>query len=238
MIAADRRRLTPALAVLCALLALLLVLFWIGAGRGVHWDDDHAPPPLPPARSVVAAPVVPSLQAYAMVWERPLFSDDRKPIPGGGEDNAAASGDFELTGVILLPNLHMALLREKSSGRTLRVREGESANGNGPLVVEVKPRSVVIDAAGTRSELALKPGPAPAANAVDNAQPAGQASLNMTPVAEDSSSQPDAPPPADTSDAAAASARARIAALKARIQQRRAQSDKQRATQKQNDGEQ
>lgn len=241
MIAADRRRMTPALAVLCALLGLLLVMFWLGIGGGVHWDDDAAPPPLPPARSVVAAPVVPPLQAYAAVWERPLFSPDRKPIPGGATGNAADNGDYELTGVILLPGEHIALLRDKNGGHTLRVREGEAAGGNGPMVVEVKPRSAVIDTGGSRSELVLKPGPAPQANAVDNAQPVGAGSVTMQPAPADNGAPPDAAPQtgnnaAADSSTAQASAVVRLKALKARIEQRRKQAAKQDA--QQNDGEQ
>ena len=234
MIAADRRRMTPVLGAACALLALACIALWAGAGKGVRWDDDASPPPLPPARAAVAAPEVPSLQTYAVVWERPLFSPDRRPIPGAGGSGASAdSGDFELTGVIIEPGLHMALLRQKSTGRTLRVREGAAA-GNGPLVVEVKPRSVVIDAGGSRSELPLKAGPAPAPGAgVDNAQPAATASDDGGEVVQ----QNDAPSPnagmQDSSDAGA-SAQARLRALKARIEQRRRQAEKRRAEIQQN----
>jgi len=235
MIAADRRRLTPTLGVLCALLAIALIALWAGAGSGVHWYDDEAPPRLPPAHAATPPPVVPPLQNYAVVWERPLFSPDRKPSLAGGNANADA-GDLELTGVIVEPGLRMALLREKSSGRTLRVREGESAGDSGVTLIEVKPRSAVVDAGGSRSELALKVGPAPPANAVDNAQPAAPQPVSTDGTQQDNNAAATAameiaaPQPADTtqgSDSAQDSAAARIKALKARIEQRRKQAQQQ-----------
>jgi general secretion pathway protein N len=164
MNAADRRRLTPALGVLAVLLVALLIALWAGVGRGAHWNDNAPPPPLPPARAATPPPSVPPLENFAAVWEHPLFSPDRKPIaaPAGGNNNAN-SGDLELTGVIMLPGLHMALLREKRSGRTLRVREGQTVAG--ATVVEVKPRSAVVTVNGSRTELPLKVGPAPAPGA-------------------------------------------------------------------------
>lgn len=175
MNAADRRRLTPALGILAVLLAALLIALWAGVGRGAHWNDNASPPPLPPARAATPPPSVPPLEQFANVWEKPLFSPDRKPIavPAGSNGNTSA-GDLELTGVIMLPGLHMALLREKNSNRTLRVREGQSANG--ATVVEVKPRSAVVDINGSRTELPLKVGPAPGNHgAAENApQPSGQ----------------------------------------------------------------
>ncbi|HET7556977.1 MAG TPA: hypothetical protein VFK08_02750 [Rhodanobacteraceae bacterium] len=175
MNAADRRRLTPALGMLAVLLAALLIALWAGVGRGAHWNDDASPPPLPPARAATPPPSVPPLEQFANVWEKPLFSPDRKPIavPAGSNGNTS-TGDLELTGVIMLPGLHMALLREKNGGRTLRVREGQSANG--ATVVEVKPRSAVVDINGSRTELPLKVGPAPGNHGVGQnaAQPSEQ----------------------------------------------------------------
>ncbi|MEO7149485.1 MAG: hypothetical protein ABIY40_06085 [Rhodanobacteraceae bacterium] len=238
MIAADRRRLTSALGALCALLALLLVVLWAGLGRRVHWDDGEAPPRLPLPHAATPPPVVAPLQAFAQVWERPLFSPDRKPSLSGGNANADA-GDLELTGVIVEPGLRMALLREKSSGHTLRVREGERAGDSGVTLIEVKPRSAVVDAGGSRSELALKVGPAPGGNAVDNAQPAAPPTGAETAPQDNNAAATAAmevasPQPGDTSqnsDGAQDAAAARIKALKARIEQRR----KQAAQQQQND---
>ncbi|MGN6730022.1 MAG: hypothetical protein ACTHJG_09355 [Rhodanobacteraceae bacterium] len=199
MNAADRRRLTPALGILAVLLAALLIALWAGVGRGAHWHDNAAPPPLPPARAATPPPSVPPLENFADVWEKPLFSPDRKPIaaPAGGTNNAN-TGDLELTGVIMLPGLHIALLREKNSGRTLRVREGQNANG--AAVVEVKPRSAVVDINGSRTELPLKVGPAPGnpGAAVNVPQPMAQQNGENAPP-EQQSALPEEGAPAASS---------------------------------------
>ncbi|HXS74025.1 MAG TPA: hypothetical protein VN725_08255 [Rhodanobacteraceae bacterium] len=266
MIAADRRRLTPALGVLAVLLAAVLIALWAGVGTGANWNDTAAPPPLPPVRAATPPPSVPPLEAFASVWEHPLFSPDRKPIAApAGSGNEENSGDLELTGVIMLPGLHMALLREKSSGHTLRVREGQNANG--ATVVEVKPRSAVIDVNGSRTELPLKVGPAAPNNGTgeNGPQPSGQpmvqtqqAEQNAN-MGEESATPPEAAAPSATSPEApvvgtqqqAPPARAPkqssnpnqdaseawAKALKARIEQRRKQAAQKQDAQKQNNGE-
>ncbi len=220
MNATDRRRLTPALGIACALLALVLIALWAGLGRGVHWDDSAEPARLPPLKAAPPPPSAVPLQDFADVWEHPLFSPDRKPIPGSADNGQAAdSNNLELTGVVILPGLRMALLREKSSGRTLRVREGQSAGG--ATVIEVKPRSAVVEAGGARSELVLKPGAAPTAEAEDNAA-AGPTPFETVPAQEGAIPQaaPDAAAPVPVQPIGA-DARARM--LKARIEQRRRQ---------------
>jgi len=222
--AADRRRLTPVLGTLTVLLALLLVAMWAGLGRGAHWHDDASAAHLPGAGTPLPAPTVPPLQHFAAVWQRPLFNPDRQPDRGVAADGAAANaGDLELTGVILTPSLHLALLREKSSGRTLRVREGQAAGNGGPLLVELHPRSAVIETSGSRQPLQLIPGPAPAgaASSQDDAQP-GQA-----PVVQPAGGQgramfsPAAPQGAAEAAPNGQSEAARRRALEARIMERR-----------------
>lgn len=214
MNAADRRRLTPALGILAVALAALLIALWAGVGSRAHWNDNAAPPPLPKVRAATPPPSVPPLENFAAVWERPLFSPDRKPIAApAGATNNANTGDFELTGVIILPGLHMALLREKNTGRTLRVRQGQSANG--ATVVEVKPRSAIVEIKGSRTELPLKVGPSPPNRGAgeNGAPPSAQPTMqppqpeeNAAPVpAEPSSSgPPSAEPQGNTAPAAGA----------------------------------
>jgi len=192
MNAADRRRLTPALGILAVLLAALLIALWAGVGRGAHWNDNASPPPLPPARAATPPPSVPPLEQFADVWEKPLFSPDRKPIAAPAGSSNTSTGDLELTGVIMLPGLHMALLREKNSGRTLRVREGQSANG--ATVVEVKPRSAVVDINGSRTELPLKVGPAPPnTGAGENGTPPSGQPMVQQPGSEENAAPEPAP---------------------------------------------
>lgn len=157
MNAASQRRLTPFLAAF----ALLLGLFWLsllfGFGRGVHWDAPRAPtlPPMSGKRAGLPPPISP--EAFAAVWQQSLFSPERRPeahaVSGGG-----SLGDLKLTGVILTPQMHMALLHDNSGDKELRVREGESLPDGSASVVEVKQRSVILDSPQGRTELKLPAG--------------------------------------------------------------------------------
>lgn len=171
MNAADRRRLTPSLGIVAAALLLVLIALWLGLGRGAHWRDKAAPPKLPPLGTNLPAPTVPSLDQYAVVWQHPLFNPSRTPEAAAGNGDEA-TGDLQLTGVILLPDLKMAILHDTTNGKDYRVIEGRPSRG-GPALVELHPRSAVIEAAGSRMNLQLVPGPAPDASAPaqDGAQP-------------------------------------------------------------------
>lgn len=264
MIAADRRRVTPVLGVLALLLAIVLIALWAGLGTGANWSDQANPPPLPPAHAATPPPGVPPLQDFANVWERPLFSPDRKPIAAPAASGSDTStGDLELTGVIMLPGLHMALLRERGTGRTLRVLEGQSTGG--ATVVEVHPRSAVVEINGSRSELPLKidsgaptagdgSGTSPAAPMVQPSQVEENAGAeSRVPEQQDNSgsgarrprkdadAQADAPPPAPPHRQSSApdkdASNARAQALKARIEQRRKRAAAKQAADKQSDGD-
>ncbi|WP_049622669.1 hypothetical protein [Frateuria defendens] len=168
MNAAAQRRLTPPLAVLALGLGALLLAFASGLGRRVRWDPPRPPAPLPEAAAARLPPARP-LQQFAEVWQQPLFNPDRKPavFAAGGQSNL---GEFKLTGVILTPGLHMALLRGRG-GNELRVREGERLPDGGATLVELKPRSARFEGSGGRVELEL-----PAGAPIDLPAPPGAAS--------------------------------------------------------------
>ena len=215
MNAADRRRLGPALGVVAVLLALLLIALWAGLGRGARWQDHAAPASLPPAGNALPAPAV---DQYAEVWQHPLFSPTRTPEPAAAGDGAA-SGDLQLTGVIMLPHLKMAILHDKASGRDYRVVEGQPPR-DGPVLVELHPRSAVVEASGSRVQLQLIPGPAPEADNAPEPPEAGQP-VPMQDQGPGSAmvSRPGVRNPQQASGPDSAEARAR--ALKARIEAER-----------------
>ncbi|MGN6790507.1 MAG: hypothetical protein ACTHJP_13390 [Rhodanobacteraceae bacterium] len=177
MNATDRRRLTPAFAIIAAILLVLLIALWAGLGRGAHWHDDAAPMQLPAVGAATPAPAVPPLDQFAEVWQHPLFSPTRTPETAATGDGGS-SGNLELTGVIMLPHLKMAILHDKSNGRDYRVVEGQPAQ-DGPVLVELHPRSAVIEVSGSRQQLQLIPGPAPdsgaaGVNGFPNPEPQGE----------------------------------------------------------------
>jgi general secretion pathway protein N len=242
--AADQRTLTPWLGVLCVVLAAALVLLLAGIGRGVQWDTPADSAALPAAGSRAAAAVAPPLQHYAEVWQRPLFNVDRRPQPeSGGDDADVTLGDLQLTGIILTPDLRMALLRDRNSGREVRVREGGQLPSGGWTLQALKPRSAVFAGNGQRTELPLtvaahidgergaddagKSGtytpPPPAATPVLQrvAPPAGHKPAARKPDATLRPPASSAPPAQDP--AAGAAQKARIQALKQSIEQRRRQ---------------
>lgn len=159
MNAADRRRMTPPLAILAVVLVLVLVALWLGAGRSVHWWDTASAPRLPSPDSNLPAPENRPLDRYAEVWQRPLFSPTRTPEAPGSTDGGA-SGDLELTGVIMLPGLKMAIVHDKTHNKDYRLVSGKATAG-APTLVELQPRSAVVEAAGSRLQLHLLPGPSP-----------------------------------------------------------------------------
>ena len=225
MNAADRRRLTPSLAILAAILLLILIALWLGLGRGAHWRDKAAPPRLPPAGANLPAPAVPALDQYAEVWQRPLFSPTRTPEAAAG-DGAEAGGDLELTGVIMLPGLKMAILHDKTRDKDYRVIEGQPPQG-GPALVELHPRSAVVDNAGSRQTLQLIPGPSPAASSGGPQPGAPQPMDDAGPAASGMVSRQT--PMSTASGPASTAARARQ--LKARIE-----AERRRAARQQHDG--
>ncbi|MGH8214521.1 MAG: hypothetical protein ACREPZ_02335 [Rhodanobacteraceae bacterium] len=156
MNAADRRRLTPVIGMLAVVLAALLIALWMGLGSGVGWRDAATAPPPPRVESTTPPPAVGPLKQYSVVWQRPLFSPTRTPEPAAGRESGS-SGDLQLTGVIMLPGLKMAILHDKATGKDYRVIDGQPSRGS-PVLVELHPRSAVVESGGSRLQLRLVPG--------------------------------------------------------------------------------
>lgn len=166
MNAASQRRLTPVLVILALLLGALWLALLAGLGRGVHWDPPRAAAPPPASGKHAGLPTPLPLAEFAPVWQQSLFSPDRKP-EAHAASGGSSLGDLALTGIILTPQLHMALLHDKNGNKELRLREGQSLPDGSLSLVEVKPRSVILDSAQGRTELKLPAGaPIDAAKAV------------------------------------------------------------------------
>lgn len=172
MNAAAQRRLTPICGSAVVVFGVVLLSLFFGVGRGVQWDPPRATPPLPAPHNV-ALPMPPALLSYAQVWEHPLFSSDRKPIVTSGGDSGVSLGDLQLTGVILTPTLHMALLgpthpNKDDDSQEVRVREGATLPDSSWKLIRVLPRSAIFASSSGRTELKLPAGApidAPASNA-------------------------------------------------------------------------
>lgn len=232
MNAADHIRLTPVLAAVCAALALLLFGLWAGLGRGVRWSAPTAPPPLAGAgQAAAAAPRLAGVDRYAAVWQHPLFSEDRQPEPqaAGGGEAGPAIGQLVLTGVMLTPQLHAALLHDAAGNKSYVVREGSALPDGSWTLRELKPRGAIfVNGRGERAELELKvatvspqrgaplhdagasaPGSGPGVEAApaQKPEPMGEGGVQVQQVAPASSaSMPEAPAPIPLRPQAGASA--------------------------------
>jgi len=155
--AASQRQLTPWLVALVVLLGAVLLLLLAGVGRGAQWGQPRALAPLPPAGNPANLPQPVPLQQFALVWQKPLFSPDRRPVAHAAAGGSSL-GDLELTGIILTPGLRMALLHDRNGDRQVRLREGEALPDGSVKLVELRPRSALFDSAAGRTELKLPAG--------------------------------------------------------------------------------
>ena len=168
MNAANQRQLTPVLAAIAVLLGAAVLLLLSGVGRSAHWSAPRTLAPLPPAGNPADLPQPVPLQQFALVWQKPLFSPDRKPVAHAA--GGSSLGDLDLTGIILTPRLRMALLHDKNGDKQVRLLEGESLPDGSVTLVEVRPRSALFDSSAGRTELKL-----PAGAPIDN-KPATESS--------------------------------------------------------------
>jgi len=129
-----RYPLISALAILAAVLAAVLGLEFASGAKLAERVATRGAPAAAPISAKLLPPVaaVNPDQEYAETGNRPLFIPTRRPAPSAVAPAAAtamAKGQFTLTGVTIAGPLKIALLREKSSGRVIRVEEGNDVNG-------------------------------------------------------------------------------------------------------------
>jgi len=182
MNAADQRRLTPLLGTACLAAAAVLVALVLGVGRSVRWQaaQQAAALPRPDAAALSASP---PLSQFADVWRHPLLTPDRQPATEEGSAGADVRlGNLQLTGIILTPDLRMALLHAPPD-RDVRVREGENVGDSGWTLVKLGDRSAVFERGGQRTELELK---VDGGGAAEESAPApGPSTPRMVPKAAD-----------------------------------------------------
>jgi len=229
MNAASQRRLTPVFGAAVTVFGIALLALLLGAGRGVAWSPPRETP-APPAMHNVALPAPPALQTYAPTWEHPLFSSDRKPIVSSGSESGGVSlGDLQLTGIILTPTLHMALLGPAKSdsnkgdeSQEVRVREGASLPDGSWKLIKVLPRSAIFASASGRTELKLPAG-APIDQPASNAAPPGAIPMNGPPGMQVQNHATPPPPPGGPMPSNNGAQAERLQKLRAAILKQRSQ---------------
>ncbi|MGZ5048297.1 MAG: hypothetical protein ACXWF0_13810 [Usitatibacter sp.] len=191
-------RRNPAIAALGVLAVALLVTIGLEARYGASPASvgaGGARRPAAPPESKLLPPIALAApeQAYPETAARPLFTPTRRPAP---EAPAAAQstfqkGQFVLLGVIAVGSNRTAMLREKASGRVVRVEVGREVNGI--KVVEIEPETVTLAQGGEQEKLALsvQKGPGAAVGAPSQGPFAAPAA---PPAAPPPAQAPGAPP--------------------------------------------
>jgi len=142
-----------------ALIAVAIVLE-TQLGRGMN--------PQPPAEAPIEPkPVVTAmLPEYAIdggaaartdTVQRTLFNPTRRPAPTLASDKGASRmqrGQFTLAGTLIVDGNNTAYLKEASSGKQRRVKQGEQVNGM--TVAEVRPDRVRLTLGDEAEEITLK----------------------------------------------------------------------------------
>ncbi len=148
-------RLSMVLAAACGVFGLLAVLFWLGVGTGYSFlpPDPDATHRLPSVATIEKQHFsMPEYGHFAEITQRPLLSEDRRPIPPDddqADDKPEAPPvplQVKLTGVIITPGLKMALLKDQTTNKDVSLKEGMPLPGNQSawLLVEIQPRKVVF----------------------------------------------------------------------------------------------
>lgn len=227
---ADRRSWRQAgigtwlLAAVCAWALLLWLSALLGLGGRLPalpaTDPGALPAAAPPAPARIGA-----LAQYAEAARRPVFSEDRRPhafvaradeADGGGD----AAFDFRLTGVLISPQVRLAILQPAAGGESQRVRQGQAPEGAaGWTLVDVQPRRVVFEGGSGQMALELQPdarADAAATGTSDAATPrAAAAAADAAARAADAAADAVASPAPDE--------QRRIEEIRRRIEARRAQ---------------
>lgn len=160
----------------CAGLALYI-------GERIGWGTRLRP--APPAAAVLKPdPVAPDLLAeyslpdleknYLQILERPLFVPTRRPAPPPPPPPpppkpTMQKGQFQLMGVMILPETSFAWLKEVAGGKTRKVEKGKTLNGI--LLSDVQPERVTLSQYDDTEVVAMKVQPSGQPSGPASAQP-------------------------------------------------------------------
>jgi general secretion pathway protein N len=211
--------LSAILAGVCGALLLLALAMQFGFGRGYSWLQPDVDSANVANVAIDKTPFkLPPQTQFADTTARPLFNDDRKPTPDTPDTPDVPPPpkvplNIALTGIILTPQLHLAMVHDKLKNKDVALKEGMPLDGDqgGWTLTRINPRSAVFrETSGEEVEVELSTavaGPTPAANARPNARAGAQARVAPAHA-------PEAAPPAQNEQAQA---------LQRRIEERRAQ---------------
>jgi type II secretory pathway component PulC len=110
-----------------------------------------APPADPVAPAALASFAVPDRGSLAVIVERPVFSESRRP--SASEEGPAPALDFTLVGVMISDRERSALVQSPHGGAVQRLAEGEEVDGW--IVVDIEPDHIVVRHDTSEAEMPL-----------------------------------------------------------------------------------
>ncbi len=131
-------RLTPALLAACGLFGVIVAIEWVALSRqdGIETSSDTPPAAAADAQLTRASYLAPDFETFSEILERPLFTEGRTPPPEPTAEQAAAVTPgkqtqlmMRLEGIALTPTARIAVIRDKSSNKLVRLAEGETHEG-------------------------------------------------------------------------------------------------------------
>lgn len=157
-------RLTPVLLAACLLLGIIVALEWLALSRQdeIVAGSDAQPADVAEAdiQSTRAAYVAPDFAAFSEILERPLFTEGRTPPEEPTIEQAAVSHGSQtklalrLEGIALTPVARIAVVRDITSNKLLRLAEG--AKHQGWVVESVQATSAILKRGEQSHELTLQ----------------------------------------------------------------------------------
>jgi general secretion pathway protein N len=167
------RRPLVAAALLCAGLAAALVLELASA------SDANAPafgaasvssPSSAAIPKTVNRITLPSLESFAEVTERPLFSSSRRPIAVDAPQNAERSFGATLAGIVISASSSTIIVSHGDPPVLTRLKEGDDLDGWS--ITSIEPNRVLLRRDGVEQQLRLRDAPGRAATAVPKVEQA------------------------------------------------------------------
>lgn len=158
---------TLVLGALCGVFALIAILQSLGVGSGYRLLADQ-PTELEPELTQPMQQIefkLPDLAQYIEIYQRPLFTNDRKPRPIDDKAGAVASTEAPpvplnatLLGILIDPERQVAILRDNASSTVIRVRQGMPLPGDlsGWTLQELGPRKAIFDGGAQQGTAELK----------------------------------------------------------------------------------
>lgn len=144
-----------------ALVLWLLALAGMGSRITPLEADASRLQPLPVPAPAAAGRLGPA-SAYAAISARPLLSPDRRPQPfslqpEGDGAPVQESFDFVLTGVLITPELQLAIVQPAGGGDSVRLRVGQSPESAPSWrLVSLSSRGAVFEGPGGEQSLELR----------------------------------------------------------------------------------